>query len=289
MVNLVAMDFKNFLEVTAKSIDDELDEVLSKFLNDTKKINIKLLPFALGLLNSCRGGKRIRGVLVKLGHEIASSNTPRNDILKVSAAYEILHAGFLIHDDIMDKSTVRRGQPSLYQSLGGDHQGISQAISVGDIALYLPIKLISGTNFLGDYKLKALNQLSEIVMNTGWGQILDMEPNSAEASRDKEFIYLFKTAKYTIAGPLQIGAILGGMDPTSPEFRGIKEFGENLGIAYQLQDDILDKEVESLDEARQEALKYSSLAKGMIEQITDDSGTRKLLEEMCTYLVERSK
>ena len=88
---------------------------------------------------------------------------------------------------------------------------------------------------------------------------------------------------------MQIGAILGGMDPTSPEFRGIKEFGENLGIAYQLQDDILDKEVESLDEARQEALKYSSLAKGMIEQITDDSGTRKLLEEMCTYLVERSK
>src|SRR3989344_4663995 len=285
------MVFEKYLEENATLINEELDLILSEFLNETKKTNIKLLPFALGLLNSTRGGKRIRGVLVKLGFEIASPayGEARNDVLKVAAAYEILHAGFLIHDDIMDESTVRRGQPSLYQSLGGMHQGISQAISVGDIALYLPIKLISETNFLGDYKLKALNQLSEIVMNTGWGQILDMEPNSAEASRDKEFIYLFKTAKYTIAGPLQIGAILGEMDPTSPEFRGIKEFGENLGIAYQLQDDILDKEVESLDEARQEALKYSSLAKGMIEQITDDLGTRKLLEEMCTYLVERSK
>jgi len=89
VVNLVAMDFKNFLEVTAKSIDDELDEVLSKFLNDTKKINIKLLPFALGLLNSCRGGKRIRGVLVKLGHEIASSNTPRNDKCEVRNSYVV--------------------------------------------------------------------------------------------------------------------------------------------------------------------------------------------------------
>ena len=125
------MDFKNYLEVTAKNIDDELDEVLSNFLNEVKETNIKLLPFALGLLNSCRGGKRIRGVLVKLGYEIASpaSGGTRNDILRIGAAYEILHAGFLIHDDIMDESTKRRGQPSLYQSLGGDHQSISQTIN----------------------------------------------------------------------------------------------------------------------------------------------------------------
>src|SRR5689334_10356576 len=68
------MDFKKYLEITAKGIDDELDEVLSKFLNDVKKTNIKLLPFALGLLNSTRGGKRIRGVLIKLGFEISAGS-----------------------------------------------------------------------------------------------------------------------------------------------------------------------------------------------------------------------
>ena len=156
------MVFEKYLEENATLINEELDLILSEFLNETKKTNIKLLPFALGLLNSTRGGKRIRGVLLKLGFEIASgSPNLRNDVLRVASALEILHTAFLIHDDIMDKSEERRGQPSLYQALrpkdgrvGGDHLGISQPISVGDIGLYLPIKIITESNFLGEYKKK---------------------------------------------------------------------------------------------------------------------------------------
>ena len=275
------MVFEKYLEENATLINEELDLILSEFLNETKKTNIKLLPFALGLLNSTRGGKRIRGVLLKLGFEIASgSPNLRNDVLRVASALEILHTAFLIHDDIMDKSEERRGQPSLYKLLG-----IPQAINVGDIGLYLPIKLISEANFLGEVKIKAINFLSEMVINTGFGQILDVEEDKSEI----EFIRLYKTAKYTVAGPLQMGAILAGMDPTSPEFRGIKEFGEKLGIAFQIQDDILDKEIADIETAKKEALKYTAEAKEMIDDITGNARFKIILKEMTEYMMGRNK
>lgn len=271
------MDFEEYLEVNAKNIDEELDQILSQFLNETKNKNIKLLPFALGLLNSNRGGKRIRGVLVNLGYEL-SGGLPNKDILKISSALEILHTAFLIHDDIIDKSPTRRNQPSLYKALGGKHYGISQAISIGDIGLYFPIKLISDSSFLGEYKLKALSLLSEIIVNTGWGQIMDLEKG------DKEFINLYKSAQYTIVCPLVIGATLAGADN---ELLGrLKIFGENLGIAFQIRDDVLDGE---LDEDSDKGVKYVSGAKKIIPKITSDSKMRRLLDDMAEYMVKRTK
>lgn len=281
------MDFKNYLEENARKIDEVLDEILSDFLKETQKINIKLLPFALGLINSCKGGKRIRGVLVKLGYEIAGGDF-KKDILRIGAALEILHTALLIHDDIMDKSTTRRGKPSLYQSFGGDHYGISQAISVGDIAFYLPIKLILGSKFLDEYKIIALKHLTETVINTGWGQVLDMETSRMDevTDGDLKFIYSYKTAKYTIAGPLQIGAILAGSSEKLIDILG--EFGENLGIAFQIQDNILDGELDSAQLGKQQASEYTLQAKKIIPQITKDRGMVRLLELMTTYMTERT-
>ncbi len=296
------MDFKKYLEKGARQVDQELEKILSQFLNDVKNTNTKLIPFALGLINSCKGGKRIRGVLVKLGYEIATvrQGGPRNDVVWIGAAFEILHAGLLIHDDIMDKSLTRRGQPSLYQALSrpkdgrvaGDHYGVSQAINIGDISLYLPIKIITESNFLGDIKIKALNHLSQIIINTGWGQVLDVElgervKGKGESEKDIKFININKTAKYTIAGPLQIGAILGGADERVVRELGV--FGENAGVAFQIQDDILDREAVSADQAKSKALKYTLEAKKVIPKITKDEKMRKLLEEMVDYLVERDK
>ena len=288
------MDFANYLKDNAGQINEELDLILADFLNEVKKTNIKLLPFALGLLNSCKGGKRIRGVLVKLGYEIEKESSAishqTSDILKIAAAIEILHTGFLIHDDIMDESLRRRGQPSLYSALGGNHYGISQAITVGDIALYLPIKLIIESDFLGEYKLKVLSHLSQIVINTGWGQIMDVESASAEASADKgikDFINLYKTAKYTVAGPLQIGAILAGADEILVKLLG--EFGENLGIAFQIKDDILDGEAKSPDEANAKVLEYTDKAGKIIPNLTDAPKMRILLNKLVDYMIERTK
>ncbi len=275
------MNFKNYLKENAQKVDKKLDEILLEFLKETKKTNTKLLPFAKSLVNSCKGGKRIRGVLVNLGYEIASPKSYSNDIFKVGAAFEILHTALLIHDDIIDQSPQRRGQPSLYTALGGSHYGISQAISVGDIGLYLPIKIITKTSFSAEVKIKALNYFSQMLINTGWGQIMDVLKD-----KDKKFIDLFKTAKYTIAGPLQLGAILAGAKDNL--IKKLGEFGENIGIAFQIQDDILDGEID-LAKGRSQALEYAAKAQKMIPGITGSKKMSILLEEMCQYLVERSK
>lgn len=290
------MDFEEYLKQAAQAIDQEVEKILVEFLNETKKTNIKLIPFVLGLINSCKGGKRIRGVLVKLGYELASMTTDYGlpstaevgsqktvDILKISAAFEILHAALLIHDDIMDQSPTRRGQPSLYKALGGDHYGISQAINIGDIALYLPIKIITESAFLGEYKLKALSLLSQTIINTGWGQILDIEGSKD----DIEFIRINKTAKYTISAPLQLGAILAGAEDKL--IKQLGGFGDNLGIAFQIKDDILDGEIGSVDQELVKALEYAKEAKKVIPEISSDISMRKLLEQMCEFMVNRDK
>lgn len=282
------MDFKAYLKDNAQWVERILDEILLEFVKETKKANIKLSPFAKSFLNSCRGGKRIRGILVNLGYEIALPTKFNYDIYKIGAAFEILHTALLIHDDIIDQSPKRRGQPSLYMALGGNHYGISQAISLGDIGLYLPIKIITKTSFSAEPKIKALNYFSQILINTGWGQIMDMEKSPVDLSskdKDIEFVNLYKTAKYTIAGPLQLGAILAGAEKRLVKKLG--EFGENLGIAFQIQDDILDKEIKDEDKARAQELEYASKAKKMIPGITKNNKFAKMLEGMSDYLIER--
>lgn len=295
------MNFEEYLKENAKAINKELDLILSGFVSEAKKTNVKLTPFALELKNSSKGGKRIRGVLCKLGYEFAKTHLPgvkarpEGEILKIGTALEILHTALLIHDDIMDKSPIRRNNPSLYKALGGNHKAISQAISLGDIGFYLPVKLISGSAFADEVKIKALSFLSEVIINTGWGQILDVEltqsdHTSGESKPTQEvikFINLFKTAKYTIAGPLQIGAILAGADKKLINLLG--QFGENLGIAFQIKDDILDGTVNGLASEQELALKYVFEAKKIIPKITSDPKMKKLLEDMGEYLIQRTK
>src|SRR3990170_7021558 len=144
------MDFKDFSQEIVERIDEELKRLLKEWRSEVGKINTGLLPLVEEFIKACQGGKRIRGVLVVLGYEIARSKdhlggvparggaTIRGDldahlggeIIKVAAAYEILHSAILAHDDIIDKSLTRRGRASLYQALGGDHKGISLAITL---------------------------------------------------------------------------------------------------------------------------------------------------------------
>lgn len=297
------MDFDKYLKQQAKEVEKELEDLLKDWEREVKKFNPKLAPFAKGLINSTKGGKRIRGVLVKMGFEIAGkrkgSRGKGKEITKIAAAYEILHASLLIHDDIMDQSLTRRGKPSLYVALGNNHYGISQAINLGDIGLYLPIKIISDSSFPKDYKILALSFLSQVVINTGWGQVMDVAlgekgKRKGESEKDIKFINLNKTARYTIAAPLQIGAILNGANEKLLKVLG--EFGENLGIAFQIQDNILDKEVNSETKAKQEALEFALKAEKVIPQLTKqslplqgkDPVMSKLLEQMCKYTVERT-
>lgn len=272
------MDFKSYLNSNARFINKQLDKSLSMFLTETKKLSPKILPLALEFVDSCKGGKTIRGVLCKMGYEIAMSLkgswTSQDDIIKVGAGLEIMHAAILVHDDIIDQSPTRRGKPSLFKRVGK-----FQALALGDLGFFLAIKIISQSNFPQKEKNNALSLLSETMFKTAAGQIMDI------AKDDPIKTARLKTALYTISGPLRLGAILAGA--TTSLLEKLDRFGTNLGIAYQIRDDILDGEAG--DRERKQLREYTELAEKIIPNITSNVRIRKLLKDLCQYLLERTK
>ena len=288
------MDFRVYLQANAREIDEAVDQILSEWFEGIKKEYPKLIPLALAFITACKGGKRIRGVLVRMGYEIANQSSvvslpagkaglQSSDIIKVGAALEILHASILAHDDIIDKSELRRGQKTLYQALGGDHYGISQAIGLADIGFFLCFSIISKSKFQDQEKNQAIGIVSKMMMDTGLGEILDVElPHLGGERKEEDVIKIMhlKTAQYTISGPLVVGATLGGADEDL--YKKLSQFGDNLGIAFQIQDDILgvfgeEKELGKSVTSDIEEGKNTLLITEALKKAT--SGQRKILDQ----------
>jgi geranylgeranyl pyrophosphate synthase len=169
------------------------------------------------------------------------SKTPNPELLKIAAAYELFQTAILAHDDIIDNSPKRRGKSSLHVALGNNHFGKSQAICLGDIGFFLAYRLISESNFDDALKTKAITFFSTSIMQTTVGEMLDVElaqKKSGTSQKDILTVARLKTAYYTFVAPLTLGAILAGAEDELLAM--IKTYGEALGIAFQLQDDIHD-------------------------------------------------
>src|SRR5262249_1595124 len=153
------------------------------------------------------------------------------DVYKIAAAFEILQTSLLIHDDIIDKSDTRRGKPTVYKALGGNHYAISEAMCLGDMGYFLANKLIAQTTFSDAIKAVILQRFSQIVLDTILGQMLDVyfsQPSIAKQQSSVATIHSLKTAQYTIVGPMTIGVLLGR--GKKKLFGNIKQFGEPLGL-----------------------------------------------------------
>ncbi|OGE26402.1 hypothetical protein A3C26_01575 [Candidatus Daviesbacteria bacterium RIFCSPHIGHO2_02_FULL_39_12] len=272
------MEFSNYLKHSAKSLEKEIQKILNLWFQEAQKIDKSLIPPTRAFIEACKGGKKIRGTLIKLGYELVRrpKGAESGEILRVGAAYEIFHTAILVHDDIIDESPTRRDQKSLYKSVG-----MPQAITLADSAFFLATKIISESKFDIKIKHKALNLFLKTMIDTTTGQMLDITGNHKEIT-DK-----FKTARYTISGPLRIGAILGG---ANDKLLGLLErLGDDLGLVYQIRDDILDGEAKSVKKAKIQVLKYRAKAGKLIPEIAKDDRMVNLLEEMTSYLVQRTK
>jgi geranylgeranyl pyrophosphate synthase len=236
-LKMTQIDFRTYLKQTSSEIEKELltylktwDDYIQKDFADLKKANNK---FTQSLL----GGKMFRGTLVKLGYELFQSKET-HAILMPAIAFEVLHTAFLIHDDIIDQSPMRRGKAALYVSKN-KHNGISQAICFGDLGITLSIKLLWESDFPISVKKQAFTYFLHVSSTTILGETLDVQSSQKYTRTESQIlkIQLTKTANYTIVAPLTVGAMLAGADETS--LQKIKLFGEYLGIAYQIGDDIL--------------------------------------------------
>ena len=237
-MNATQTDFRMYHKNASAKIKKELD-IFSDNLTHTVQHHFSTLEkLNSKFTDSFYGGKMIRGTLVKFGYELVI-NTDANEIIKPAAAFEILHSSLLIHDDIIDNSILRRGKPTVHIYEKDEHYGISQAICLGDLGIVLSINLLSESNFPSEIKNRAINYFSHIISTTILGQMLDVQ-STQEFNRSEEQvmnIYQTKTAQYTIVAPLTMGAILAGA--TDEILEKIKLFGEQLGVAFQIQDDIL--------------------------------------------------
>lgn len=225
------MNFLNFLKTCASQVDSELSNYFKKWRIEASNVSNNLLPLIDEAIKACEGGKRLRGALVVFGYEFAGGKN-LTEILKPAAAFEIFQTAILAHDDVIDKSPLRRNKPTIYYALGANHYGLSQTICLGDIGFFQAYQIISESNFSAEIKNKALNSFSKTMLETALGQMLDVE-----GKEDPLIITRFKTARYTLVGPLQLGAILAGADQKLLDL--LKDFGDNLGVAFQIQDDIL--------------------------------------------------
>jgi geranylgeranyl diphosphate synthase, type I len=227
--------FRAYIARYRNAIQSEISEAIHSFPQVHPQFAEEYQLFSL----STQGGKNIRGTLVQLGYFLTNPVEDK-ELLKVSAAFEILHASLLIHDDIIDRSDLRRGRPTIHRALGRGHYGISQAICLGDMGLFLATKLIAESKISNVLKAKVSALFSQMVMDTIAGEMLDIKISLSDYHKNITDIMLMqqlKTASYTIVGPLIIGAMLGRAN--KKQLQAIKKFGEHIGMAFQIQDDIL--------------------------------------------------
>lgn len=243
------MDYKEYFLPYAAEIDVFLRCFFQQKIKEAKSIT----PIAAGMWehfqNFIAGGKRIRGGLVKLGYE-GLGGVNEKKILPVSAALEIVHGALLTHDDIIDQSDLRHGRATIHKQYEEYHKthypkgspiryGENMAIIVGILADYEAVSLVNQSQFPAQLKVQATGELCRFIEETGYGEGLDVDLAQREEIKEKEVltIHSLKTAQYTFVGPLKIGGILAGADEA--QLKHFEGYGMPVGIAFQLQDDIL--------------------------------------------------
>ena len=181
-----------------------------------------------------RGGKRLRPTLVSAAN--AACGGEGGAVLECGVALEVIQAYLLIHDDWMDNDDVRRGGPSVHASLrktlGDRHAGDACAILAGDYAQGLALDLMTQARVAPARMVAAVRELASMLTDVVTGQILDVRMAGAV-----ETIHRLKTSSYTTRAPLALGAILAGADANV--VLGLRAAGEPMGVAFQLQDDLL--------------------------------------------------
>ena len=175
--------------------------------------------------------KRIRPLLVLVGYSCYGTDVTR--VLDAAFGIEIFHNFTLMHDDIMDEASLRRGMPATHI-----RYGINEAIISGDAMSIMAYDYIM-KNCNDEHLREVLNIFNKTSLDICVGQQMDMEFEKCASVESEQYIEMIRLKPAVFQGmALQIGARIGGA--SSDEAQSIFEYGQSLGIAFQIQDDLLD-------------------------------------------------
>lgn len=244
------MDAKKTLEEFKKKVDPEIAAYFQRVIEEAEKIDRNIasaIRYAEKITMS--GGKRARAAFMYYGY-LAGGGKERGKITKASVSIELIHSFLLIHDDIIDRDGKRHGVETMHVRYGKigkkflkakdpEHFGNSMAIIIGDMVGALGNQVIFESRFAPDLIIQALWKLQGIVSMTVVGESEDVYIENRGKAMEKEILRMYenKTAKYTIEGPLHLGAILAGAD--GKILKILSDYAIPVGIAFQIQDDIL--------------------------------------------------
>ena len=293
----------------------------------------KISPLLYNTINSfiSRKGKRIRPILFVIGY-LGFVEKPASGLYRSAVSLELLHDFLLVHDDLIDKSATRRGKPSMHVMLGRylenykniRFNGQDLAIIAGDVMYAMALDSFLSIKEAYPRKEAAFRKLIQAALYTGSGEFIELLYGAKDIDeitrKDIYKIYDLKTADYTFATPLCMGALLGGAKKEQIDI--LFSLGIYLGRAFQIQDDIIGlfgkegkigkSNLTDLKEAKKTILIWHAyrksdrknksvvkkiLSKGdadkkdllVIRKIIEESGTLKYAEREITSLIKKAE
>jgi geranylgeranyl diphosphate synthase type I len=269
-----------------------VDEALASYLQACRLELGEIDPRATELVAEIErllaaGGKRLRPQCCFWGFR-AAGGADGEPIVRAAAAIELLHSMALLHDDVMDRATVRRGQPTARtaQAQAAAHRGqpdverVGDAVAIlaGDVAAVLADRLLRTSGFAGAALDAAIERFERMRLEMAAGQFMDVTGAVGSPGR----VAALKGGSYTIVGPLQMGALLAG---GSDELLGsLRAFGEPLGEAFQVLDDRRDGDEPSA--APDPGTLLAAARAALVTAPIGDAEVRAALGSVCD-LVER--
>lgn len=243
-------------------VSEPLASVLDEFLDQRATDVVALDPNLAEVTDEIRalvqaGGKRLRPAFVYWGHR-ATGAEHDDEVLRPAAAVELLHTFALLHDDVMDRSVTRRGRLSAHAALAqvhraglnvgrdrADHEsdwfGCSAAILAGDLTYVWADELFESTALPAPVLHRARQVFTELRTEVIAGQYLDLRLAADPGAREQGAarVALLKSARYTVTRPLLLGAALGELDAAAHVHEALHTYGDAVGLAFQMRDDIL--------------------------------------------------
>jgi len=203
---------------------DDLAAIEREFGRDTVS-NVEAIT-EIGEYLRGGGGKRIRPALLLLSSKLFDYQG--RGAIKLGAVVEIIHTATLVHDDIIDEARTRRGRPAANTQWGN-----SKCVLAGDWLYMQAFKVaVQERNF------RILDTLIELTQQMVEGELLQMEKLGKFISQDTHFDLIFRKTACLFSVCMRLGAILGGATPEQEE--GLASYGRDLGMAFQIVDDVLD-------------------------------------------------